>query len=184
MAVSRTGAVVLASLVVCIALFFVSAPASADTINCSHQNNICQGTKYWDLIYGGPNYNEVSAKEGRDDVWGYASGDFLFGMEDGDTLYGGTGFDYLYGQSGNDGYQAVGEGAGLYGNSENDQIEGWVGFDYLEGNYGNDALLGGDHDDWLFAQDGQSDTVNGGNSTGAEPCWVDGYDSFYSCDAS
>lgn len=175
---SLVGAVALAALFL---LAFCSS-AMAATINCSWQYTHCHGTYEWDYIYGGPNFNEIAAEEGRDDVWGYAAGDFIFGMRDGDTLYGGEGYDYLYGQEGNDSLHIVGEGAGLYGNSQTDEIEGNVGFDLLQGNYGYDYLRGGDHDDVLHSEDGEADMVNGGNSVGQEPCYVDGYDAFYSCD--
>lgn len=156
--------------------------AFAATITCPHNLETCIGSWGEDQIFGWQNQNAINAEPGRDDVWGYEAFDNLLGSNDADALFAGEDGDNVYGQYGNDSYYQVpgGAGFGVYGNSGWDRTEGNIGNDLVQGDTGQDGMYGGDNDDYLFAEDGQPDTVQGGaNSDG---CWVDGYDSWAGCE--
>ena len=92
-----------------------------------------------DTLYGG---------DGNDILFGQGGDDFLYGGAGNDTLFGGSGNDTLYGESGND---------RLYGGSGNDTLYGGTGNDVLSGGLGNDILVGGLGND-ILKGDAGSDT--------------------------
>ena len=155
--------------------------AFAATINCSHWHSVCLGTSYEDFIYGWENTNEIEARQGRDNVHGYGAQDYIWGSWDADNVNGGEGNDFVHGEQGNDSYLVVGGNYAVAGQSGSDLLTGNYGDDLLQGDAGGDTMRGDEHNDVLYAEDGQADNVNGGESTALEPCYVDGYDAWYSC---
>ena len=99
---------------------------------------------------------------GNDNLYAYADGSTLSGLDGNDYLYGASGKDTLYGGGGND---------VLYGNDGDDTLEGGSGNDNLNGGKGNDRLLGGEGNDYLNGDDGNdildggagNDSLSGGN---------------------
>jgi Ca2+-binding RTX toxin-like protein len=157
--------------------------AFSATINCSHVNAFCQGTEGGDQIYGWDNQNHINARGGYDQVWAYPGSDEVSGEDAADAINGGENNDYLLGNFGNDNYWIAGGGTGLFGGGGPDNLYGGVGEDFLEGNASGDLMYGNDHSDVFYAEDGQGDGVDGNGATPgkAQPCYVDGYDSFTNC---
>ncbi|WP_429113942.1 calcium-binding protein [Aeromonas rivipollensis] len=103
-----------------------------------------------DTLYGG---------DGNDILFGQGGDDFLYGGAGNDTLFGGSGNDILYGESGNDSLSGGSGNDTLYGGTGNDILSGGLGNDILIGGLGNDVLKGDEGSDtftWL-----KGDTVAG-----------------------
>ncbi|HCH52215.1 MAG TPA: RTX toxin, partial [Aeromonas sp.] len=103
-----------------------------------------------DTLYGG---------DGNDILFGQGGDDFLYGGAGNDTLFGGSGNDILYGESGNDSLSGGSGNDTLYGGTGNDILSGGLGNDILIGGLGNDVLkgdAGADTFTWL-----KGDTVAG-----------------------
>lgn len=100
-----------------------------------------------DTAFGGPGNDYVSDGGGNN---------LLFGDEDADQIFGGPDTSYISGGDGND---------SLYGDAQSDT---------LFGGPGNDLLAGFAGEDWMYANDAQRDTVNGGD--GADWADVDAQD--------
>ncbi|MFM5243306.1 type I secretion C-terminal target domain-containing protein, partial [Aeromonas rivipollensis] len=103
-----------------------------------------------DTLYGG---------DGNDILFGQGGDDFLYGGTGNDTLFGGSGNDILYGESGNDSLSGGSGNDTLYGGTGNDILSGGLGNDILIGGLGNDVLKGDAGSDtftWL-----KGDTVAG-----------------------
>ncbi|MEX5575622.1 calcium-binding protein [Pseudomonas lijiangensis] len=112
----------------------------------------------------------VSATDGNDNLWGYATDDTLsgglgddslYGQAGNDTLQGGAGTDSLSGEAGDD--TLLGEAGNdyLYGGTGTDQLSGGEGSDYLTGGDGNDTLAGDEGNDTLYGDSG-NDQLDGG----------------------
>uniref|UniRef100_UPI003D1E504D type I secretion C-terminal target domain-containing protein n=1 Tax=Aeromonas rivipollensis TaxID=948519 RepID=UPI003D1E504D len=103
-----------------------------------------------DTLYGG---------DGNDILFGQGGDDFLYGGAGNDILFGGSGNDILYGESGNDSLSGGSGNDTLYGGTGNDVLSGGLGNDILIGGLGNDDLkgdAGADTFTWL-----KGDTVAG-----------------------
>ncbi|MGE6171439.1 VCBS domain-containing protein, partial [Aeromonas media] len=86
-----------------------------------------------DTLYGG---------DGNDILFGQGGDDFLYGGAGNDILFGGSGNDTLYGESGNDILSGGSGNDTLYGGTGNDVLSGGLGNDILVGGLGNDILKG------------------------------------------
>ncbi|MBX8541538.1 calcium-binding protein [Pseudomonas cichorii] len=105
----------------------------------------------------------VTATEGNDNFWGYATDD---------TLNGGSGADILRGEAGDDILLGETDSDTLYGGIGQDTLNGGAGSDYLSGEDGNDILDGGTGNDTLeggrgsdtyrFAKGYGQDVINNG----------------------
>ncbi|MBX8489549.1 calcium-binding protein [Pseudomonas cichorii] len=105
----------------------------------------------------------VTATEGNDNFWGYATDD---------TLNGGSGADILRGEAGDDILLGETDSDTLYGGIGQDTLNGGAGSDYLYGEDGNDILDGGTGNDTLdggrgsdtyrFAKGYGQDVINNG----------------------
>ncbi len=127
------------------------------------QDELFQGSRYPDRIWG---------NGGNDLLNGNLGNDWLYGGDGDDELYGGSqtsafsndGNDYLDGGNGNDGLLG---GTGLdtlLGGTGNDTLFGGAGNDRLFGGTGNDYLDGGNDHDYLLGEDGR-DTLLGGSGS-------------------
>ncbi|MFQ2162995.1 type I secretion C-terminal target domain-containing protein, partial [Aeromonas taiwanensis] len=94
-------------------------------------------------------FDQSSANDKGDTLYGGDGNDILFGQGGDDFLYGGAGNDILFGGSGNDTLYGESGSDVLSGGSGNDTLYGGTGNDVLSGGLGNDILVGGLGDDIL-----------------------------------
>ena len=94
-------------------------------------------------------FDQSSANDKGDTLYGGDGNDILFGQGGDDFLYGGAGNDILFGGSGNDTLYGESGSDVLSGGSGNDTLYGGTGNDVLSGGLGNDILIGGVGDDIL-----------------------------------
>ena len=98
---------------------------------------------------------------GGDDILnGSKYGDKLYGGDGNDIIYGGDGNDYIAGEYGND--RLVGGNGNdiIYGGSGNDNIDGGAGNDIIRGGKGDDTLAGGaGNDTYYFGLGDGNDTI-------------------------
>ncbi|MFR9703108.1 type I secretion C-terminal target domain-containing protein, partial [Aeromonas sanarellii] len=94
-------------------------------------------------------FDQSSANDKGDTLYGGDGNDILFGQGGDDFLYGGAGNDILFGGSGNDTLYGESGSDVLSGGSGNDTLYGGTGNDVLGGGLGNDILVGGFGDDIL-----------------------------------
>ncbi|MGS3176382.1 type I secretion C-terminal target domain-containing protein, partial [Aeromonas sanarellii] len=94
-------------------------------------------------------FDQSSANDKGDTLYGGDGNDILFGQGGDDFLYGGAGNDILFGGSGNDTLYGESGSDVLGGGSGNDTLYGGTGNDVLSGGLGNDILVGGLGDDIL-----------------------------------
>ena len=94
-------------------------------------------------------FDQSSANDKGDTLYGGDGNDILFGQGGDDFLYGGAGNDILFGGSGNDTLYGESGSDVLSGGSGNDTLYGGTGNDVLSGGLGNDILVGGLSDDIL-----------------------------------
>ncbi|AHE48321.1 asx product [Aeromonas hydrophila 4AK4] len=102
-------------------------------------------------------FDQSSANDKGDTLYGGDGNDILFGQGGDDFLYGGAGNDILFGGSGNDTLYGESGSDVLSGGSGNDTLYGGTGNDILSGGLGNDILIGGVGDD-ILKGDAGSDT--------------------------
>ena len=100
---------------------FNPQPTNAKFIIDRQQDNILNGSKRDDKIFG---------LDGADKIFASQGSDFVYGNRGNDILYGGKGHDTLYGGKGHD---------KLFGNKDDDTLAGQLGNDILIGGAGNDA---------------------------------------------
>jgi Ca2+-binding RTX toxin-like protein len=127
--------------------------AGNDQIYGSAGNDYIQGSDGNDFLCGGAGNDTLDGWYGNDYVLGEAGDDVLMGYYGCDTLCGGDGNDRIYGEADND---------ALFGGYGNDSLYGASGDDFLVGEAGYDYMSGGDGNDYFCAQDGQTDTLDGG----------------------
>jgi Ca2+-binding RTX toxin-like protein len=123
------------------------------------------GGIYNDNITGNARNNTLYGGAGNDVIFGQDGDDFLHGNDGNDTVYGGNGSDQAYGGTGDD-Y--------VFGDAGNDFLYGLEGNDYIDGGSGSDQMYGNEGDDYLFANDGEQDTLDGGD--GIDTADADGLD--------
>lgn len=100
-----------------------------------------------------PNFTEVIARGGDDEINGSNINDYINAGDGNDRVFGNHGDDVVYGESGND---------QLYGRHGNDRLNGGHGDDYLVGGDGYDHLDGSDGNDLMYGDNG-NDRLFGGN---------------------
>ncbi|TFF70103.1 type I secretion C-terminal target domain-containing protein, partial [Aeromonas taiwanensis] len=113
-------------------------------------------------------FDQSSANDKGDTLYGGDGNDILFGQGGDDFLYGGAGNDILFGGSGNDTLYGESGSDVLSGGSGNDTLYGGTGNDVLSGGLGNDILVGGLGDD-ILKGDAGADTftwLKGDTETG------------------
>jgi Ca2+-binding RTX toxin-like protein len=123
---------------------------------------------------------------GSDVIDGLGGGDTIFGGPGNDVIQGGTGSDVIDGEAGNDTVSGNGDSDQIVGGPGNDGLFGFteaaadISGDTIEGEGGNDTIIGSAGNDSLFGGPGfdlirtvgdisATDTVRGGNETGAAP---------------
>jgi len=99
---------------------------------------------------------------GNDNLYAYAGGSTLSGLDGNDYLYGASGKDTLYGNDGNDTLFGDAGDDSLYGDDGDDTLHGDDGNDTLIGGAGNDRLEGGydGADTYVFAKGHGQDIVD------------------------
>ncbi len=146
-----------------------------DTVEAGKGFDIIEGGDGDDELHGGAGTDELFGGAGKDtyfgdDAWDFmqeddniVSNDVMHGGSGLDGLQGGGGDDELYGEEGND---AFGADPNLWGGPGNDVVDGGPGDDAFAGQQGNDTLIGGEGDDFIFAQVDESrrakDTIHCG----------------------
>ena len=131
----------------------------ADVICGLGGNDEIDGLGGADTIFGGPGNDVIQGGAGSDVIDGEADNDTVSGNGDSDDIIGGPGNDKLFG--------FVESAADISG----DTIEGEGGNDTIIGSAGNDSLFGGPGFDLIrtVGDVSATDTVRGGNETGAAP---------------
>jgi Ca2+-binding RTX toxin-like protein len=133
----------------------IFAPASAQAVVFGDDGNDSIKTGNGDdSIYGGGGRDRVFAGFGNDLISGGGGKDSLFSQQGNDRIYGGNGNDALDGGPDND---------RLFGQAANDKLFAGSGNDTLDGGAGTDYLAAGAGDDQLTANDGETDSVFGGD---------------------
>jgi len=105
------------------------------------------------------NIDRIELGDGKDNFFGTAQADEVYGDEGNDTLRGYNGNDALYGGDGND---------TLNGGNNDDTLYGGVGIDSLIGGKGEDVLFGGDGDDTLKGNGGSDTFAWAAGDTGTD----------------
>ncbi len=105
-----------------------------------------------DYIRGGKGNDVISARGGRNE---------LFGDDGHDTITGGSGRDYIDGGKGNDILKGAGGNDIIYGGPGDDNIDGGAGDDFINAGSGNDTVEGGAGRDVIFGGRGD-DKLSGG----------------------
>lgn len=132
----------------------------------------------WDI--GAVKAKVVTATDGDDTLFGYATSDALDGLMGDDVIYGragndgidgGLGADSLYGEDGDDVIQGGNQDDYLYGGNGSDNLRGQSGDDTLFGGSGNDTLDGGAGHDALFGDDGD-DRYKFGRGSGQDTIYA------------
>jgi Ca2+-binding RTX toxin-like protein len=114
--------------------------------NLIHGNlfqNYLRGMGGDDVIYGGPEFDDINGNQGNDTIHGGGGGDWLVGGQGDDLIYGGSAGDLLLGNLGNDTLIAGDGGETLRGGQGDDSIAGGSGNDFISGDRGNDTVSGG-----------------------------------------
>ncbi|MCX5834445.1 MAG: hypothetical protein NTV99_08035 [Deltaproteobacteria bacterium] len=93
----------------------------------------------------------------KNEIFGLAGNDYLYGRNQDDYLNGGDGDDWIYGSHGNDVVEGDAGNDVLFGYMGNDVLRGGTGNDTLYAEYDNDILEGGTGNDGLYGSTG-SDT--------------------------
>ena len=161
-------------------------------VTAGNGNDVIYGADGNDSLYGGFGSDYIVGGPGGDVIDGGYDNDTLVGGLGGDSLYGSFGTDYIYGQDGNDYLSGGDQNDYLYcgygndtgvGGFGDDEIHGEAGDDYLYGQDGSDWILGdggcdymsgGNGNDYFTAQDGVSETIDGG--AGWDTAFVDDRD--------
>jgi len=105
------------------------------------------------------NIDRIELGDGKDNFFGTAQTDEVYGDDGNDTLRGYNGNDALYGGDGND---------TLNGGNNDDTLYGGVGIDSLIGGKGEDVLFGGDGDDTLKGNGGSDTFAWAAGDTGTD----------------
>lgn len=103
----------------------------------------------------------LTATDGDDTLFGYATSDTIAGQMGDDLLYGRAGIDHLDGGLGADSLYGDDGDDVLLGGGQDDLLDGGNGSDNLQGESGNDALSGGSGNDTLDGGAG-NDSLFGG----------------------
>ena len=136
-----------------LAVLLVCGVALAADIQCPNRaGNLCVGTTGDDTLLGTANSDEIRGLDGADLIKGLGAKDLLRGGPGNDEIRGGGGADDLFSGSGNE--TIDGGGTPQPG---------------ITGGLGPDGLNGGDGDDFIMAaNDGSSDTISCGPSSGQD----------------
>ncbi|MDI1350342.1 calcium-binding protein [Aquabacterium sp.] len=123
----------------------------------------------------------LTATDGDDTLFGYATSDTIAGQMGDDLLYGqagidrldgGLGADRLYGDDGDDVLLGGGQDDLVYGGNGSDNLQGDSGNDALFGGSDNDTLDGGAGNDSLFGNAG-NDRYKFGRGSGQDTIYPD-----------
>jgi RTX calcium-binding nonapeptide repeat (4 copies) len=134
-----------------LAVLVVCGVALADDILCPNRAaNLCVGTTGDDTLTGTANSDTIQGRDGNDLIKGRAGKDQLAGELGNDEIRGHSGADDIFGNRGNETIDAGGSPQpGIIGGS------------------GPDGLNGGGGDDFIMAaNDGSSDNISCGASSG------------------
>lgn len=123
-------------------------PRAGEGSGNSTDNDVMNGGRGDDMMFGMSGDDVVRGGEGNDKLWGNSGNDVVAGGAGDDEVRGGSGDDRVVGGAGND---------LLVGNSGNDVLNGGTGDDVLQGNSGNDRIIDGDGND--TAEGGSGDDV-------------------------
>jgi Ca2+-binding RTX toxin-like protein len=99
------------------------------------------GTRYPDLLCGGPEQDTIDGEGGPD---------VILGGRRADTLRGGPGRDQIWGQAGADQAHGGDHSDAVQGGAGNDRLEGGPGDDVVMGGTGRDTIIGGAGGDSLY----------------------------------
>ncbi len=135
--------------------------ADAMVVKSTGRNDVIDGGRGDDELYGMAGNDRVSGGEGDDRIWGNSGNDRLQGNAGDDELRGGKGNDVLEGGDGNDLLNGNSGNDVLYGGAGNDTLLGTSGNDWLLGGEGDDRLDGGSGNDGLFAGPGNDQIIGG-----------------------
>jgi Ca2+-binding RTX toxin-like protein len=135
-----------------LAVLLVCGVALADNIQCPNRaGNLCVGTTGDDTLTGTANRDEILGRDGGDLIKGRGGQDQLSGELGDDEIRAGGGADDVFGNRGNETTIAS-------GGTPQPGIIGGGGPDGLNGGAGDDFILA--------ANDGSSDTISCGASSG------------------
>ena len=145
----------------------VNAGPGDDTVDGSGGNDTIIGLTGIDTLNGDDGSDRIFGGPGNDIIDGGTGNDQLLGNEGNDTLTDPSGANTLNGGFGNDTITGGADTDTIFGDADNTQ----AGSDVLDGGGGNDLIIAFAGDDTITANDGESDTVNGG--PGIDACAAD-----------
>lgn len=134
-----------------------------DKIFGEEDNDTLNGEQGIDRVEGGPGDNEINGSGGGDLLNGDDGDDRIYGSKGKDRINGGDGNDVLYGMDRADTINGDAGRDRIIGGQSSDILNGGDGPDNMFGNIGNDTLNGGAGNDRLNGGAGPADTADGGD---------------------